>query len=315
MKLAAPAPRARPVTATRLYVNLSEPDRAEEIARLDVDGVGLLRAELMMLSALDGTHPRRLLEEKREDEFVTRMATQLHTFARAFAPRPVVYRAMDFRSNEYRGLAGGDAIEPHEDNPMIGYRGCYRYIREPELFALELRALAEVRREHANLHLMIPFVRTLWELRECLALVDRSALAGDRTLQRWIMAEVPSVTYWLPEYARLGIHGVSIGSNDLTQLVLGVDRDGELVAPLFDERDPAVLDAIRTIITTSKANGLTCSICGQAPSVYPEYAERLVRWGIDSVSVNVDVIDRTRQALASAEQRVLLDSARAHSAG
>ena len=309
-RVAAAIVHARPVTATRLYVNLSEPDRAEEVARLDVDGVGLLRAELMMLTALDRTHPRRLLEEKRETEFVARMATQLRTFARAFGSRPVVYRAMDFRSNEYRGLAGGDVFEPHEDNPMIGYRGCFRYIREPELFALELRALAEVRREHRNLHLMIPFVRTLWELRECLALVDRSPLAGDRTLQRWIMAEVPSVVYWLPEYAKLGIGGVSIGSNDLTQLVLGVDRDGELVAPLFDERDPAVLDAIRAIIEGCRAHGLTCSICGQAPSVYPDYAERLVRWGIDSVSVNPDVVDETRRALASAERRMLMADAR-----
>jgi pyruvate,water dikinase len=285
------------------------------MATRDVDGVGLLRAELMMLTALDGMHPRKLLEEKREDEFVERMATQLRTFARAFAPRPIVYRAMDFRSNEYRGLTGGDAVEPHEDNPMIGYRGCYRYIREPELFALELRALAEVRRDHPNLHLMIPFVRTLWELRECLALVDRSALAGDRSLQRWIMAEVPSVVYWLPEYAKLGISGVSIGSNDLTQLVLGVDRDGELVAPLFDERDGAVLDAIRRIIETCRAHGLTCSICGQAPSVHPDYAEQLVRWGIDSVSVNPDVVDQTRRALAAAEQRMLLADARRRGTG
>jgi pyruvate, water dikinase len=302
--------RARLVTATKLYVNLSEPDRAEEVAALDVDGVGLLRAELMMLTALDRTHPRKLLEEKRENEFVSRMATQLRTFARAFGSRPVVYRAMDFRSNEYRGLAGGDAIEPHEDNPMIGYRGCYRYIREPELFALELRALAEVRREHRNLHLMIPFVRTLWELRECKALVERSALAGDRALQLWVMAEVPSVAYWLPEYVKLGVAGVSIGSNDLTQLVLGVDRDSELVAPLFDERDPAVLDTIRRIIRACRTHGITCSICGQAPSVYPDYAERLVRWGIDSVSVNPDVVDQTRRALAGAEQRLVLGDLR-----
>jgi pyruvate,water dikinase len=294
-------------------VNLSEPDRAAEVAAMDVEGVGLLRAELMMLTALGGTHPRRLLEEKREEEFVSRMVEQLRVFARAFQPRPVVYRAMDFRSNEYRGLAGGEAIEPKEDNPMIGYRGCFRYVREPDLFALELRAIAEVRRDHPNLHLMIPFVRTLWELRQCRALIDRSALAGDRTLQLWIMAEVPSVVHWLPEYARLGISGVSIGSNDLTQLVLGVDRDGELVAPLFDERDGAVLATIRAIITSCRSLGLTCSICGQAPSVYPEYAEQLVRWGIDSVSVNPDVVDVTRRALAAAEQRILL--ARAREAG
>jgi pyruvate,water dikinase len=263
----------------------------------------------MMLSALDGTHPRRLVEKGRSEEFVARMTEGLRRFARAFEPRPVIYRAMDFRTNEVRSLAGGD-VEPVEANPMIGYRGCFRYGREPDLFRLELRALAEVRRTHANLHLMIPFVRTLWELDACNAIVDE-VLGGERNLQRWIMAEVPSVIHWLPAYARAGITGVSIGSNDLTQLMLGVDRDSALVAPLFDERDEAVLSAIRSIIRRAKRLGLTSSICGQAPSTYPEYAEHLVRWGIDSVSVNPDVIDETRRSLAAAEQRLLLEHARA----
>jgi pyruvate,water dikinase len=193
---------------------------------------------------------------------------------------------------------------------MIGYRGCFRYTREPELFNLELTAVAAVRREHKNLHLMIPFVRTGRELAECLAIVDRSPVGADRGLWRWIMAEVPSVVTWIPEYARMGITGVSIGSNDLTQLVLGVDRDSDVLAPLFDERDPAVLDAIQAIIVRSHDAGLTCSICGQAPSVHPEYAEQLVRWGIDSISVNADTIDRTRNNIAAAEQRILLSHAR-----
>jgi pyruvate,water dikinase len=238
------------------------------------------------------------------------MGEKLTVFARAFHPRPVIYRAMDFRSNEFRGLAGGEEFEPHEDNPMIGWRGAWRYLGDPELFGLELRALHEVRRQYDNLHLMIPFVRTGWELRECLRLVDASPLGADRGLKRWIMAEVPSVVSWLPEYARLGIHGVSIGSNDLTQLVLGVDRDNERLSALFDERDPAVLDAIRAIITTSRRLGLTCSICGQAPSVHPEYAELLVQWGIDSISVNPDAIERTRRNIAAAEKRIVLQHAR-----
>jgi pyruvate,water dikinase len=304
-----PAPLRGPITATRLYVNLADPDLAEQVAARDVDGVGLLRAEFMMLSALDGTHPRRLVEKGRSEEFVARMTEGLRRFARAFEPRPVIYRAMDFRTNEVRSLAGGD-VEPVEANPMIGYRGCFRYGREPDLFRLELRALAEVRRTHANLHLMIPFVRTLWELDACNAIVDE-VLGGERNMQRWIMAEVPSVIHWLPAYARAGITGVSIGSNDLTQLMLGVDRDSALVAPLFDERDEAVLAAIRSIIRRAKRLGLTSSICGQAPSTYPEYAEHLVRWGIDSVSVNPDVIDETRRSLATAEQRLLLGHARA----
>ncbi len=145
-------------------------------------------------------------------------------------------------------LEGGDAFEPEERNPMIGYRGCYRYVREPDLFGLELELLARVREETPNLHLMIPFVRTDWELEACLEQVDASPLGRQRGLLRWIMAEVPSVVYRLDDYAALGIDGVSIGSNDLTQLVLGVDRDSEVCRELFDEEDPAVLAAIRQII-------------------------------------------------------------------
>jgi pyruvate,water dikinase len=305
----ASAPSA-PITATRLYVNLGEPDRAEAVSQLAVDGVGLLRAEFMILSALGGTHPRRLLETGRGDEFVARMAADLRRFASAFAPRPVIYRSMDFRSNEFRGLEGGQQVEPEEANPMIGYRGCYRYMSEPDLFGLELAAIKRVRADFSNLHLMIPFVRTRWEFAECARLVHESGLSQARDLQLWVMAEVPSVAYWIPEYAALGATGVSIGSNDLTQLMLGVDRDSELLAPLYDERDPAVLDAIKRIVEAAHHAGMTCSICGQAPSVYPEYAEQLVRWGIDSISVTADVVDQTRRNIAAAEQRIVLQHAR-----
>ena len=311
----APPVTERLVTATRLFVNLGEPDRAEGAARLDVEGVGLLRAEFLLLSALEKQHPRKLLAEGKGDQIVTRVAESIRVFASAFAPRPVVYRAMDFRSNEFRGLDGGEAFEPLEENPMIGYRGCFRYVKEPELFALELRAIAEVRRQFTNVHLMIPFVRTAWELRECKRLIDASPLGGDRSLQLWVMAEVPSVLYWLPRYVQLGVSGISIGSNDLTQLVLGVDRDSTAVAPLFDERDEAVLDVIKRLIDESHRLGITCSICGQAPSVYPEYADHLVRWGIDSISVNPDAVERTRHIIAAAEQRLLLDRARVDMAG
>jgi pyruvate,water dikinase len=306
---AAAAPSA-PVTATRIYVNLAEPERAMEVAARDVDGVGLLRAEFMLLSALENTHPRAFIKEQGAEKFVERMRDQLIEFGRAFHPRPIIYRAMDFRSNEFRNLAGGAEFEPAEENPMIGYRGCFRYTQEPDLFNLELRALAEARAQTDNIHLMIPFVRTGSELEACLKLVNASPLGADRKMKRWIMAEVPSVVYWLPAYARMGIDGVSIGSNDLTQLVLGIDRDGERVAPLWDEEDPAVLGAIESIITQCKTLGLTCSICGQAPSVHPEYAARLVRWGIDSISVNPDAVDRTRRNVASAEMRLALEAAR-----
>jgi pyruvate,water dikinase len=217
---------------------------------------------------------------------------------------------MDFRSNEFRGLQGGDRIEPEESNPMIGYRGCFRYVREPDLFRLELQALAMVRRELSNLQLMIPFVRTGWEFQACKRVIDEVGLAAQRDFELWVMAEVPSVVHWLPEYVAAGVTGVSIGSNDLTQLVLGVDRDSEVVAPVYDERDPAVLATIQAIIEKAHEVGATVSICGQAPSVYPSYAEVLVRWGIDSISVNPDAIEVTRRNIASAEQRLLLENAR-----
>ena len=295
---------------TLVYVNLAFPDRAEAAAALPVDGVGLLRAELLVTAALDNTHPRRLLAEGRGPELVERMAASILRITTAFNPRPVVYRAIDFRTNEFRRLTGGEEFEPHEENPMIGYRGCYRYVREPDLFALELEALARVREQTPNLHLMIPFVRAAWELEACLDAVDRSPLGSQRGLQRWIMAEVPSVIFCLDDYAKLGIDGVSIGSNDLTQLVLGVDRDSPTCADLFDEEDPAVMRAIELIIEGARANGLTCSLCGQAASNRPRLVEALVRAGITSVSVNPDAVERTRQIIAGAERRLLLDAAR-----
>jgi pyruvate,water dikinase len=269
----------------------------------------------MLLSALQGVHPRLLIAQGRGAEFVDRMAEQLRVFAQAFAPRPVIYRAMDFRTNEFRGLQGGEEYEPHEENPMIGFRGAYRYVREPDLFRLELQALQRIRADLPNLHLMIPFVRTGSELRACKRLIDESGLGDERDFQLWVMAEVPSIVYWLEEYARLGVVGASIGSNDLTQLVLGVDRDNEGLASLFDERDRAVTETIRRIIAECRRLGLRSSICGQAPSVHPEYAETLVRFGIDSISVTPDVVDQTRYNIAAAEQRLLLEPHRGTGSG
>ncbi|OBI40277.1 phosphoenolpyruvate synthase [Mycobacterium kyorinense] len=306
----APPVAAAPVTATKVYVNLAMPETAAAVASQDVDGVGLLRAEFMLTQALSGRHPRHLIAHGEQAGLVDALAESVGRIAAAFKPRPVIYRATDFRSNEFRGLVGGEQYEPVEHNPMIGYRGCYRYVKEPDLFALELQAIARVREQNPNVHLMIPFVRTRWELEECLSLVDASPLGRQRGLHRWVMAEVPSVLYWLPTYIGMGVDGVSIGSNDLTQLMLGVDRDSDVCAELFDESDPAVLDAIGQIIAIARKFGISSSLCGQAPSTNPMFAEHLVRLGITSVSVNPDAAAAARRGVAAAEQRLLLESAR-----
>ena len=295
---------------TRLYVNLAMADRATEIAAMPVDGVGLLRAEFLLADALGGTHPRQVLAEGRRDDFVSSMGEALLRITTAFAPRPVVYRTTDFRTNEFRALTGGEAFEPVEANPMIGFRGAFRYLSEPEVFTMELEVLARVREQTPNLVVMLPFVRTLWELDACLDLIGASDLGHQRDLKVWIMAEVPSVVHYLDDYADLGIDGVSIGSNDLTQLVLGVDRDSETCAELFDERDPAVVDAIGQIVEGCRRNNITSSLCGQAPSNHPGFAELLVGMGITSVSVNPDAVPAARRALAAAERRLVLDAAR-----
>lgn len=300
------------ITGTKLYVNLGEPNMAQEVAAMPVDGVGLLRAEFMILSITNNVHPRKLMQEGRSNELADKLADGLRTFGEAFDPRPVVYRATDFRSNEYRNMEGGTEFEPTEANPMIGYRGAYRYVNEPDLFELELRALKKARTEYRleNIHLMIPFARTLWEMEQVTDLVRSAGLLSNKpgSMELWVMAEVPAVVYRLEDYAALGITGVSIGSNDLTQLVLGVDRDSEKVAPLFDERDKAVMETMREIIQQCHCLGLTSSICGQAPSIYPEITEKLVEWGVTSVSVNPDVALLTRAIIASAEQKVLLNA-------
>jgi len=307
---------APPVTGTRLLVNLSEPSQLERAAALPVEGCGLLRAELMVVEALEGVHPLQLVEEGRSEGFVAKMAESLTAFANAFAPRPITYRTIDFRTNEFRGLRGGEDFEPQEANPMIGYRGALRYMQQPELLGLELEAIARVwDAGHENFHVMIPFVRTPRELVACRAQFETAGLLARPGFELWVMAEVPSVLFHLPRYAELGVAGISIGSNDLTQLMLGADRDSELVAEVFDERDLAVTEYIAELIGRARGLGLQTSICGQAPSVYPEYAELLVGAGIDAISVNMDAVDRARSLVAAAEQRLLLRAATTNPGG
>lgn len=298
-----PAPGKILKTATHVYVNLAEPSRVTDIAKLNTDGVGLLRAEFMIAGV--GVHPKKLIKEGKEKLFTTKLAADIVKFCHAFAPRPVVYRATDFKTNEYRNLTGGKEFEPEESNPMLGFRGAYRYISDPHVFALELETIKLVRNKYGykNLWLMIPFVRTVSELTEIKKLIASSGLSRGGSFKIWMMVEIPSNVILIDQFCELGIDGVSIGSNDLTMLILGTDRDNDEVASVFDERNPAVLWALERVIKACHKHGVTSSICGQAPSDYPELVEKLVSWGITSISVNPDVMNQVRENVYNVEQR------------
>ena len=289
-------------TTTRLYVNLAEPELADRVAARHVDGVGLLRAEFIV--AQIGTHPRMFIDEGRPEEYTRQLAEGISEFCKAFNPRPVVYRLTDFKTNEYANLRGGAQYEASEENPMIGYRGASRYIKEPDLFRLEVDALKQVRKDYRNLYVMIPFVRTPAELKGVKQLLAEHGLIRGDDFKLWMMVEVPSNVIILDKFIDVGIDGISIGSNDLTQLVLGIDRDSEMLADSFDERNEAVMAAIQTAVAVARRRGITVSICGQAPSVYPEVTEKLVEWGMTSVSVSPDMIDQTREIIANAEAKL-----------
>ncbi len=289
-------------TKTKLLVNLAQPELVDRVAPRDVDGVGLLRAEFMV--AQIGEHPSYMISQNRGNEFVDKLAEGLTTFARAFYPRQVVYRTNDFKTNEYRALKGGEKYEEPEENPMLGYRGASRYITDVETFKLELDAIKKVRKEYDNLWVMIPFVRTVEELARTIKIMESEDLKRSENFKLWMMVEVPSNIFLLDKFLALGIDGISIGSNDLTQLILGIDRDSAKLASTFDERNEAVLIALESAIKVSKSMGVTSSICGQAPSEYPELTEKLVEWGITSVSVSPDMIDTTREIIAKAEERL-----------
>ena len=308
---------AAPVTATKIYVNVGVPEKAEEYSRLPVSGVGLLRIEFIFTAHVR-EHPLALLKKGRKDELVKRLADGIGKVCQAFAPRPVIVRTSDFKTNEYRGMPGGEGYEPSEENPMIGWRGCSRYISPiyKPAFLAELEAIRRVRTDMGlkNAMVMLPFVRNTWELEEITETMKAEGLRRSRDFQLYLMAEVPSTVLLAKDFSK-HCDGFSIGSNDLTQLVLGADRDSETLGRMgyFDERDPAVLRAISLLIEGAHAEGRTVGICGQGPSVYPEFAEFLVRQGIDSISLNADTVVSTIRTIASLEQRMKLQSLRERS--
>ncbi len=291
-------------TKTKVYVNLAQPELADMISERNVDGVGLLRAEFIV--AQIGEHPSYMLKQNKGNEFVDKLYNGLISFAKPFYPRPVVYRTTDFKTNEYKDLIGGRDFEESEENPMIGYRGASRYVTDIESFKLEIEAIKRVRRDYKNLHVMIPFVRTVDELKRTKAILEKEGLVRSEDFKLWMMVEVPSNIFLIEKFLSVGIDGISIGSNDLTQLILGIDRDSAKLAPTFDERNEAVMIALERAITVAKSMGVTTSICGQAPSVYPELTEKLVSWGITSVSVSPDMIGTTREIIAKAEAKLNL---------
>ena len=300
-----------PVTATKIYMNLGIPEKIEDYRSLPFDGIGLMRIEFILASYI-GEHPLYLIETGQSQKFIDKLAEGIATVARAIQPRPVVVRFSDFKTNEYRELKGGEKYEIVEDNPMLGWRGCSRYISPwyEEAFRLECRAIKKCREEWGlkNVWVMLPVVRTIWEAKRVLEIMKEEGLERSRDFKVWFMAETPSIVIMADEFSKL-CDGFSIGSNDLTQGVLMIDRDSERLGLLgyFDERDPAVKRAIAHLIRVAHKNGCTVSICGEGPSNLPDFAEFLVRCGIDSISVNADAVISTRQLVASIEQKILLE--------
>jgi phosphoenolpyruvate synthase (EC 2.7.9.2) len=290
-------------TITKIYVNLAQPQEVEKVSQMDVDGVGLLRAEFMIADI--GVHPKKMIKEGNEKKFINKLSENLLRFVHAFNPRPVIYRATDFKTNEYRNLIGGKEFEPVEENPMLGFRGASRYLVNKDVFLLELKAIANVwERGYRNLHLMIPFVRLPWELIAIKEIITDFGFLNYPEFKLYIMVEVPSCALMIEEFLKIGVDGVSIGSNDLTMMLLGVDRDNDAVSHLYDERNKVVVETMINVVKAAKKYGVSSSICGQAPSDYPQIVESLVEAGISSLSVNIDAIERTKELVYEIEKRI-----------
>ncbi|HEY9734382.1 MAG TPA: phosphoenolpyruvate synthase [Drouetiella sp.] len=314
-------------TRTRILVNIGNPEHALALASLPVDGVGLAREEFIITNEVK-IHPLALTRFERvtdaetrlqieqlthgfsskEEYFVTKLAEGVATIAAAFYPREIVLRLSDFKTNEYASLLGGKYFEPQEENPMIGFRGASRYYDERyrDGFALECRAIKRVREDmgFANVKVMIPFCRSVKEGELVLKEMAKNGLVhGQAGLEVMVMCELPSNVFEMERFATI-FDGFSIGSNDLTQLILGLDRDAQAVAHLFDERDPAVLDAIKAAIHAAHRLGRPIGICGQAPSDYPDFVEFLIENRIDSISLNEDAVLKTLLVVSAAEKKV-----------
>jgi len=300
-----------PVTATKIYMNLGVPEKIEEYKDLPFEGIGLMRIEFILASYI-GEHPLYLVETGQSQKFVDKLAEGIATVARAIQPRPVVVRFSDFKTNEYRELKGGEKYEIVEANPMLGWRGCSRYISSwyEKAFRLECKAIRKCREEWGlkNVWIMLPVVRTVWEAKKCLEIMREEGLERSRDFKVWFMAETPSIAILADEFSKL-CDGFSIGSNDMTQGILMIDRDSERLGQMgyFDERDPAVKRIIAHLIKVAHENGCTVSICGEGPSNLPDFAEFLVRVGIDSISVNADAVVATKKLVASIEQKIILE--------
>ncbi len=293
---------------TKIYMNLGEPDQIDKYKDLNFDGIGLMRLEFVIASKI-GSHPLYLLQIGQEHNYIDGIADSIGKVAKEIFPKPIVVRFSDFKTNEYKDLKGGEKFEPHEDNPMIGWRGVSRYISDEfkEAFKLECRAIKQIRADgYTNVHVMLPFVRTVTEVLECISIMESEGLYRSDEFKIWLMAEVPSIAFLAEEFAQLPIDGCSIGSNDLTQLVLGVDRDSSILGKMgyFNERNEAVLKAIENIIVGFRKYGKTVSICGQAPSEYPEIVEFLVKHDVNSISVNPDVVEKTRSIVSEVERNL-----------
>lgn len=308
---AASAPAAPPPTGTGLFLNLSQSRLAAQMAHLPSSGVGLLRSELLILEILNGQHPYRWLVPERHADLVARLVAGIQPFLAAFEPRPVFYRSLDLRSHEFRELIGGAEYEVLELNPVLGWRGTARYRDQPSLFSLELQALRQLQQSgYQQLRLVLPFVRSVGEFEFARSLVVQAGLFDSPNFQLWMMAEVPAVLFTLPEFVQAGVQGIAIGSDDLTQLLLGVDRDQARLAHLFNANDPAVRSALRQLVEGARQLGLPCSLCGSVTVRYPGLLLDMVRWGITAVSVEPAYLSTAHWALAQAEQQLLLEAAR-----